>query len=374
MTDRDDLRVRLLKAMEQNKFSAEKGQDKNFIRECHKDYKADFISKNIDFWHENKKLLISNLISGDKIEVKNIEPELIPILPKKTTEEGKLFRLARFNWSIPTSNGFGRRLRFLVWDRHHDALIGIIGLTDPVFNMRARDNYIGWDIKSREQRLVSVMDAFALGSLPPYNKLLGGKLVASLLYSDEIRELFSQRYDNSTGLISGERKQAKLAAITTTSVLGRSSVYNRLKLEGRQILKPIGYTSGFGHFHFNEELFSQLRSLVNEECEHKANSHTFGQGPNWKIRIIKDALNILGLNHSLVKHGFKREIYVSELYSNSLEHLCNGDNLIEPLTQKANVIGRKAVNRWSINRAKRFPDYGLFSPEEWARDVERNFM
>ena len=32
------------------------------------------------------------------------------------------------------SNGFGRRLRFLVWDNHNGKLIGIIAIGDPGAN------------------------------------------------------------------------------------------------------------------------------------------------------------------------------------------------------------------------------------------------
>jgi hypothetical protein len=36
---------------------------------------------------------------------------------------------------VPVSNGFGRRLRYLVWDEHNDKLIGLIAIGDPVFNL-----------------------------------------------------------------------------------------------------------------------------------------------------------------------------------------------------------------------------------------------
>ena len=66
-----------------------------------------------------------------------------------------------------------------------------------------------------------------LGALPPYSQLLGGKLVASLIKTREVVDAFTKRYNDSTGLISGQKKKARLVAVTTTSALGRSSVYNR---------------------------------------------------------------------------------------------------------------------------------------------------
>ena len=74
------------------------------------------------------------------------------------------------------------------------------------------------------------MDAFVLGAAPPYDLLLGGKLVALLATSREVQDLFHERYGNRVTLIGQRDPQAQLALLTTTSALGRSSVYNRLTL------------------------------------------------------------------------------------------------------------------------------------------------
>ena len=108
------------------------------------------------------------------------------------TWESDLFRLAALTWSVPVSNSFGRRLRYLIWDDHNNKLIGIIAIGDPVFNLSVRDTLIDWDAKARGERLVNVMDAYVLGALPPYNSLLGGKMVACLLRSRDIYDDFAK--------------------------------------------------------------------------------------------------------------------------------------------------------------------------------------
>lgn len=364
--------MRVEQELSQHSYDLAKSGDKEFIRKQHSDYKKDFFNKNKSFWQENSQLIENALIDGKDLSVKKIKPVLIPIERNKSQgKEGKLFRLARFNWSIPTSNGFGRRLRFLVWDSYHDALIGIIGLTDPVFNMKARDAVIGWDKFSREERLVSVLDAFALGALPPYNRILGGKLVASLLMSKDIQYEFSKRYSSSCGIISGVKKKPQLALITTTSVLGRSSVYNRLKLNGKKILEPVGYTSGYGHFHVNDDLFNELKYLVLSIEPEKANSHTFGQGPNWKIRVIREALKILEVDQRHVRHGFQREIFISRLYENSLGYLNSNEDLGSPLTESTDVLGELAISRWMINRSLKDESFKSFQVKDWIHNVSQ---
>src|SRR6185295_9530155 len=136
--------------------------------------------------------LLKRIASGSEICPAKIRPRLV-IVARRSFEE-LLFRYASLHWSIPVSSGYGRRLRFLVIDEQNDKLIGIIGLGDPVFALKARDNWIGWSNADRELRLRYVADAFVLGAVPPYSYLLCGKLVALLAASDEIREAFCEKY------------------------------------------------------------------------------------------------------------------------------------------------------------------------------------
>lgn len=92
---------------------------------------------------------------------------------------------------------------------------------DPVFNLVARDRYIGWTADDRRKRLVHVLDANVLGAIPPYNTLLGGKLVASLVATTEVRDVFADKYSGVRGPISGKVKPAVLAMVTTASALGQ---------------------------------------------------------------------------------------------------------------------------------------------------------
>ena len=161
---------------------------------------SEFVIKNIDN-------LLPYFASGKDIEPDRISPRLQPIYSNSL--ESRLFRLASLTWSVPVSEGFGRRMRFLVWDDHNQKLIGIIGLGDPVFNLKARDEVIGWTVADRKNRLVHLMDAYVLGALPPYNMLLAGKLVACLVRTAEIAKVFSEKYGETVGIISGKAKRAK---------------------------------------------------------------------------------------------------------------------------------------------------------------------
>ncbi len=161
-----------------------------------------------------------------KLSPEEVDPYIS--LVKADTEDAALFRLATLLWSVPVSRGYGRRMRFLVRDRANGKLLGLFALTDPVFNLKARDTWIGWTADERRQRLVDAMDAHIVGAVPPYSTLLGGKITAALMSSQEVCDIFASKYNQQTGIISQQCKHAQLLLITVTSALGRSSLYNRL--------------------------------------------------------------------------------------------------------------------------------------------------
>ena len=280
------------------------------------------------------------------------------------TWQAHLFRLASLTWSVPVSNGFGRRLRYLVWDRYNDKLIGIIAIGDPVFNLSVRDTLIGWDVHHRAARLVNVMDAYVLGALPPYNTLLGGKMVACLVRTRDIYDDFANAYGRSVGIISGESKKARLLAVTTSSSMGRSSVYNRLKLDRVPYFRPIGYTGGWGHFHIPDDLFLEMRDYLRSIGHRYADQHRFGQGPNWRLRTTRAALAELGFRDDLLRHGVQREVFLASLAANASELLRTGKGTPD-LASLLDVpqVARLALARWVVPRSERRPEY-----RSWKRD------
>lgn len=332
------------------------GTGKEIIRTLHQAQRTARLKSNKDFLKTSLPELLNCFAEG-----KNINPALIrPVLKSVAsgTREGDLFRLASLTWAVPVSNGFGRRLRYLVWDEYHEKLIGLIAIGDPVFNLSVRDSLIGWNAAQRGERLVNIMDAYVLGAVPPYNMLLGGKLVASLVRSRDIYDDFTRAYGGTTGIISQKEKKARLLAVMTSSSLGRSSVYNRLKLNGVQYFEPIGYTGGWGHFHIPDDLFADLRSYLRQIGHPYADLHRFGQGPNWRLRTTRAALSALGFKDDMLKHGVQREVFFCPLAKNAAKILKTGKGRpdISSLLS-ADKVAALALNRWVIPRAERRPEY-----------------
>lgn len=300
--------------------------------------------------------------NGCDVDPIQIQPRLEMV--KSGTWQSDLFRLASLTWSVPVSQGYGRRMRYLVWDDSNGKLIGIFALGDPVFNLAVRDKWIGWDSEQRKETLVNTMDAYVLGSVPPYNDLLGGKLIASLICSCEVRDAFRSRYKKTTGIISQKDKHAELCMVTTTSALGKSSIYNRLKLDDRQIFTSIGYTSGWGHFHIPDDLFVKMREYLSLSGDHYAGNHQYGDGPNWKLRAVRKTLKQIGMNPDTLKHGIAREVFVCPLAQNAIQVL-TGKNKRPNFSglKSASEISELVKERWIIPRSKRKADYRCWNKE-----------
>jgi len=347
--------------------------DKEAYRKVHSHQRDTKLKEHARWIATKAPNLIKSFASGSEIEVSAIKPRLE--LAPGDTRQGDLFRFASLNWRIPVSEGYGRRMRFLVWDEHNGKLIGLIALGDAVFNLRARDSLIGWDHLRRKDALVHLMDAYVLGAVPPYNSLLGGKLVASLIRSSEIVRAFDERYRGATGIISQQQKRARLVAVTTSSALGRSSMYNRLSLGGRRILEPIGYTSGWGHFHISDSLFNELRGYLSYLRDPYASDFEFGQGGNWRFRLIKRAFSRLGLDPKLIQHGMEREVFFCSMASNALEFL-RGDHVRVRYGSIPNVkeIGEMACARWLIPRAARRPEFLAWRADQFLEEIRNPSM
>lgn len=342
--------------------------DKSVFRDLHRDQRNAKLASEREFIEKHWPNLSVYFANGDDVNVPLIRPRIELVLGN--TWQSNLFRLASCYWSVPVSQGYGRRMRFLVWDDSNGKLIGIFALGDPVFNLKARDELIGWTAKDRKKRLVSIMDAYVLGAVPPYNQLLGGKLVASLIRSKEVRRAFRNKYRTSKGVISRQRKSPRLVAVTTSSALGRSSLYNRLKLEGHTYFEKIGETTGWGHFHVPDHLFRDMRRYLELIDHDYSGNHAFGQGPNWKLRAIKTVLSKIGWHPALMVHGIKREIYLCSFVSNLSSYLKGASK--EPRyhrVKSVEEISRLALERWITPRSERRKEYKAWKCEMFIESL-----
>jgi len=298
---------------------------KDAIREAQRPLWDSMRSKEKSFIESQGPRLINYFAEGHEVVPDKISPR---IYPAYDGELALLFRLATMCWGVPATQGMGRRLPLVVIDESNRKLIGLLNLCDGPYSLEARDRWIGWNTYTKKKRIHLISHSSIIGAVPPYSKIIGGKLVASLLVSQEVRKLYASRHN------------VEIVLIGNTSALGRSSIYNRLSLFGNLLFIPVGYTKGYGRVLVSPELLSKMKRFVGK-IEEMPHSH----------HIIQVACKKLGLP-SVAKHRIAREVYVIPLAVNSREVL-KYDQAPEFLPYTEAEVAQAALARWVIPRAYR---------------------
>lgn len=370
VTEPEQLRARVLRSLRAQGFRLRAGRlippdprDKEHLRALHAEAVRHQIERSREGLARHESRLLTHIASGYEVDPKRIRPRLVLVRPD--SEEELLFRYARLHWSIPVSAGYGRRLRFLVRDQANGKLMGVFGLGDPIFSLGPRDRWIGWDKAAKSERLQCVMDLFVLGAVPPYSRLLCGKLMALLATSREVQVAFRRKYHGTRAVISGKPLSARLALLTTTSALGRSSLYNRLTFAGRPVFQSLGYTRGSGEFHFGNGFYSDLRALAEANCEPTAKDVRWGTGFRNRRELLRKALPLLGLSRELVYHGVQREIFAAPLAHNSAEFLRGEHDRLRRYGYGVDDLFIWFRERWLLPRASRDDSYRSFEVQSY---------
>lgn len=215
-----------------------------------------------------------------------------------------------------------------------------------------------------------VADVSICGAVHPYNQLLGGKLVALLLTSTEVRDAYAKRYGGQASVIASQmagrviHKPAALRILTTTSLYGvGSSQYNRLVLRaadhpglGHDIKwGAIGksLTGGFGTLHLGGETANALRSMALARHDSRRVNNRFGEGTSPRLRQIREGLDALGLkSDAILHHATPRIFYGCELEAGARDALVG---LARPgsTSSSAAAVGQAWRARWLSSRVLR---------------------
>jgi len=235
---------------------------------------------------------------------------------------------------------------------------------------------------------VNMLDIVVCGAVPPYNAILGGKLVSLLMASPEVIEVYAKRYADSESIIASSmagrpvRRRPQLVILNTTSLYGvASSQYNRLTIPAEEIggspgesvrFERLGRTVGFGSFHLSRESVTQIDRLLAQSQKGRPVNSLFGEGVNPRMRKIRAGLDAIGFPAEvLLKHGSPRLVYGIALASNF------GDVLLGKTSRPRYVIPKSKpekrsgqiaafwMRRWLSRRAEK---------EDVLRDVESHTL
>ena len=184
----------------------------------------------------------------------------------------------------------------------------------------------------------SLMELNVCGAIPPYNEILGGKLVALLAISPQVIHDYKERYSGKASMIASRLKgenvfrPADLVYVGTSSLyyVG-SSQYNRLKVPGSVFdsafdidWKRLGMTIGFGTMHISKATTLSLTEATSDG--YNRINHVFGEGASPKMRLLTMSIRELleSTNEDskdFSKHAMSRIVYGACLASNTLDYL-----------------------------------------------------
>ena len=224
-------------------------------------------------------------------------------------------------------------------------------------------------MKAKADRVgVSMADITVCGAVPPYNALLGGKLVSMLAVSPEIVDAYRKRYVGQKSEIASAMagrpvvRSSELVLLSTTSLYGAgSSQYNRLRMPAealgghrREELRfvEIGRSEAFGSSHFSEGTVELLVSLVQQTHNGQRVNSIFGEGVSPKFRKIRAGLDLLKLPAgALLRHGRRRIVYGIPLVRNLREFLCGMEEKPDYMFDEGlSKRGTEAVVDWWMER------------------------
>ena len=139
------LREKVLTALKENGFKVNphirpRGTTKAHLKLVHRKSKEDKIHKHSKFLRENQKLAKEYTVDGSEIDPSEIKLELRQVTPNSI--ESKLFLWWNLAWwSIPFERPVGRQMRYILWDKGHDAPFGIIDYVDMGVQEKVKANY-----------------------------------------------------------------------------------------------------------------------------------------------------------------------------------------------------------------------------------------
>jgi hypothetical protein len=312
-------------------------------------------------WYEiqNYRKLISNSslvkakiwvpidINDEVSTVKELE-SMNPTIELVTTDsqENDWLMLRLFCHTMEFSQTPGRFLKFLIHDGNESnkRYLGAVSISSDIISINDRDRHIGWKtddkLKGHKRINNSSIGSCIMSTQPFGYNFLGGKLVACMVTSSVVRDIWKRLYNNV------------MAGMTTTSLYGSFSMYNSLKWwhkcgdsAGKIPIKPDDtFYETWHHWLQTNKRDKYIKAMTQKEG-------VSGPVTGAKQRAISMIFSELGMKMSNYTHGYQRGVYYSSFYENTKEFLSNKISEEELKIKPLFKDDKKSILDWWVPKA-----------------------
>jgi hypothetical protein len=277
-------------------------------------------------------------------QLENMKPTMVHV--ETESQELDWLMLRVFCHTMEFSQTPGRFLKFLITDGNEDnpKYLGAVSVSSDVITIQDRDVYIGWTPKNKleDGKLVHSSIGSCIMSTQPFGyNFLGGKLIACLVTSSAVRNVWKKLYGQT------------LVGMTTTSLYGSYSMYNSLKWwhkcgtsAGKIPIKPNDTVYQIWHDWIKENKSAEYNKKMTQKDD------VSGPVTGAKQRVLSMIFQELKLRTQDYVHGYERGVYYSSFYENTKEFLKNEITEDQLVMKKLYVDDTDAIINWWKAKAK----------------------
>lgn len=283
---------------------------------------------------------------------------------KRSNLSEKWNTLRTFTHSQKNNSNIGRQLFFIVKDNVTGKYLGGICISGDFMDLGPRDRAIGWERNAKT--FDGMINHTAIGSsIVPTQPLgfsyTGGKLLAYLCLSEDIQNLWEEKYGD------------KLVGVTTTSLYGKTKNHGLSQYDGLKYWKRMGFTEGSVSFEPKKETKTLIKQWLKKNHTRKYWEWYHATRPNGqplkrdhKNRSYMFTYSKLNVPKEIVKSEHQRGVYFTRLYENTYEYL-RGEIKEEQLKKRFDCSTESLVKVWknkhASKRVKTLVERNQFSKE-----------
>lgn len=242
--------------------------------------------------------------------------------------------------SAPFSGRYGRGWQMFCIDENTRGILGVVEICSELTVLGPRERYIGWTQHARfkQRRLNNVANMGTCVSVQPFGLLTGGKFMASASASADVVQMWLTRYGDP------------LAAVTTTSLYGKSSVYERLRE-----WDYAGETPGVGVFHLYGDRLHTLREFLRENG-FRTRTGGIAEPPETRWSVLQAACSRLNVPFESVGSRQPRGVYIALGSEDSRPFLQGTTETFTPTKEDQTAKQAYWLERWYAMRLPKVRD------------------